>query len=51
MYEVEIGSRNTDMNQSIKDSIGYAVPCMPDLWAVGGLQRLLNKKEKHELSF
>lgn len=49
--EVGIGPRNTGKRQSIKGIIGSAVPCRPDLWAVGSLQRILGKEDMCELSF
>ena len=49
--EVGIGPRNTGKRQSTKGIIGSAIPCIPDLWAVGSLQRILGKEDMCELSF
>ena len=49
--EVGIGPRNTVRRQSIKGIIGNAIPCIPDLWATGSLQRILGKEDTCELRF
>lgn len=49
--EVVIGPRNTGKRRSVKSIIGNAIPCIPDLWALGSLQRILGKEDMCELSF
>lgn len=46
--EVGIGPRNTVRRQTIKGIIGNAIP---DLWAMGSLQRILGKEDMCELRF